>query len=36
MRPFDHQRYPLGLILGDVFILLTPVILMLIGILLLE
>lgn len=36
MSPFDNQRYTVGLILEDAFILMTPVILMLVGFLLLE
>jgi hypothetical protein len=36
MRPFDNQRNPVSLIIQDAFILLTPVILTLVGILLLE
>jgi hypothetical protein len=36
MRPFESPRYPVGLMIEDAFILLTPVILMLLGFLLLE
>lgn len=36
MRPFENQRNPVGLMIEDAFILLTPVILMLVGFLLLE
>ena len=36
MRPFDNSRYPVRLMIQDAFILLTPVILTLIGLLLLE
>jgi hypothetical protein len=36
MSPFDKQRYTVGLVIEDAFILLTPVILMLVGSLLLE
>lgn len=36
MRLFDNQRYSVGLMIEDAFILLTPVILMLVGFLLLE
>ena len=36
MRPFDNPRYPVSLMIQDALILLTPVILTLVGILLVE
>jgi hypothetical protein len=36
MRPFDNSRYPVSLMIQDALILLTPVILALIGLVLLE
>jgi hypothetical protein len=36
MRSFNNQRYPVGLMIQDAFILLTPIILMVLGFLLLE
>ena len=36
MRPFDNQRYPVSLMIQDAIILLTPVILTVVGMLLLE
>jgi hypothetical protein len=36
MRPFDNHCYPVSLMIEDAIILLTPVILTLVGILLLE
>ena len=36
MRPFDNPRYPVSMMFQDAFILLTPVILTLVGLLLLE
>jgi hypothetical protein len=36
MRPFDKPRYPVSLMIQDALVLLTPVILMFVGILLLE